>query len=246
MKPPEFKEKVIHSFDQILPFYRTIAEQSRSLDGDILAFAPLNCAKAVDIGCGYGELPLKLADRCTHVVGYDISPAMVRDAHVHVNASHKGNVKIVEADCDVEPATFADVDYIVCVRSAHYLDLPEFCRRVRATARPGTRLLFVGIAKKWFRSPTACLLAELAFYVLNPHVAIRYFRRYGWRSFIRTHRIKYTMDRDPRWKEHIEPFVFDGTLLSYPMCKKLYLDNLPGCSIERLTTREFIVRWEKP
>jgi len=62
------------------------------------AGAELEGRTALDFGCGVGRLALPLAERCAHVYGVDISPAVLREAGE--NASRMGieNVEWVLSD----------------------------------------------------------------------------------------------------------------------------------------------------
>ena len=245
VKPKEFKERVAAAFDDLLPFYRTMAEQSRFLDGVVLGFVPPHCRHAGDLGCGYGELALKLSASCASVTGYDISPRMVREARERLGQCSAANVEFIEGDCEESLSTFEDIDFVVCVRSVHYFDIPELLQRIRETARPGARVLIVGVSRKYHAHPLLNLFLEAVFYLVHPGVLFRFLKRFGLRLFLRIHAIKFRMDRSPIWRKHIDELVFGGMLETFPMYAKLYLDLLPGSSVERVTVREFIVKWEK-
>ncbi len=245
MKSAAFKSRVFAAFDELLPLCESISTQSRFLDEEVLAYAPAGCRRAADLGCGYGELTTKLAARCLQVTGYDISPRMIGEARRRQGSSEDSSVSFVEGDCESVISDFRDVDYVVCVRSIHYFDIPALLTLLRDTARPGTRAFIVGISRKFHRRPILNLLLESLFYVLHPWLAWRFTRRFGWKLFFETRRLKYLLDRSPLWKKHIDSLIFQGMLTTYQEYARLYLDLLPGCSVERITVREFIVRWEQ-
>jgi len=245
LKPAEFKAKVATAFDELLPLCETISTQSRFLDDEVLAYAPDNCTHTVDLGCGYGDLSRKLAGCCDNVTGYDISHRMIDEARKRNERAESGNVTFVEGDCEELIHDFRDVDYVVCVRAIHYFDIAALLGLLRATAKPGARLIVVGISRKFHRNAFLNLVLESVFYAAHPCLAWRFVRRFGLKLFIEIHRLKFLLDRSPLWNRHIDSLIFDGMLTTYSECARLYRDLLPGCSIERITVREFIVRWEK-
>jgi SAM-dependent methyltransferase len=69
----------------------TLAEIRRRIDP---AFRP---ARALDFGCGVGRLTLPLARACDHVVGVDISQAMLDEAARNCAARGVDNVSLVSS-----------------------------------------------------------------------------------------------------------------------------------------------------
>ena len=245
MKPAEFKARVAVAFDELLPLCETISTQSRFLDDEVLPYVPKGCMRAIDLGCGYAELTTKLAARCEEVTGYDISHRMIEEGRKRQAGSEWENVELVQGDCESLIRDFRDVDYVVCVRSIHYFDIPPLLNLLRETAKPGTRAIIVGISRKFHRDPVLNLLLESLFYVVHPWVVWRFISRFGFKLFIEIHRLKYLLDRSPLWNKHIDSLIFGGMLTTYQEYARLYQYLLPGCSIERITVREFIVKWER-
>jgi SAM-dependent methyltransferase len=58
-------------------------------------FAPKRC---LDFGCGVGRLTIPLARRSKHVIGVDISPAMLAEARRNADAEGIGNITWIESD----------------------------------------------------------------------------------------------------------------------------------------------------
>jgi SAM-dependent methyltransferase len=54
--------------------------------------------RALDYGCGVGRLALPLAERCAHVYGLDISPAVLREADRNAKRMNLENVDWLEAE----------------------------------------------------------------------------------------------------------------------------------------------------
>jgi 2-polyprenyl-3-methyl-5-hydroxy-6-metoxy-1,4-benzoquinol methylase len=53
----------------------------------------LSTRRALDFGCGVGRMTLPLAERCAHVYGVDISPAVLRQADEAAQARNVTNVE---------------------------------------------------------------------------------------------------------------------------------------------------------
>ena len=239
-------DDVAKVFDELLSYYKTISEQSRFLDPLIIDYAPINCKRIVDLGCGYGELCLKLGKVSNETVGIDCSKSMLNEANRLLCKKKLDNVEFQLNDCDDFPESFAEFDYIVCVRSIHYFDIPMLMNRINTTAKSGTRLIVVGIIRKKFRNPHLVLAHEALYTLFNPSMVSRFVKRFGWKRLFRIHQIKYAMDRSPIWKKHIDRWVFGGLLNPYQEDIKMYSELLSDCEFERVTAREFILRWEKP
>jgi SAM-dependent methyltransferase len=54
--------------------------------------------RALDFGCGVGRVTLALAEHCGHVVGLDVSPAMLERAREHAGRLGAGNVSFAVSD----------------------------------------------------------------------------------------------------------------------------------------------------
>lgn len=58
-------------------------------------------ARALDFGCGVGRLVIPMARRCGHVVGVDISDAMLAEARSNAARSGAANVTLLKSDDDL-------------------------------------------------------------------------------------------------------------------------------------------------
>jgi 2-polyprenyl-3-methyl-5-hydroxy-6-metoxy-1,4-benzoquinol methylase len=72
-------------------------------------FAP---ARAIDYGCGVGRLVIPLARRCGHVLGIDISPAMLAEARRHCAERGVANVDFRLSEEFMAEAAPAPVDFV--------------------------------------------------------------------------------------------------------------------------------------
>jgi SAM-dependent methyltransferase len=60
--------------------------------------ATLESRRVLDFGCGVGRMSLPLAERCEHVYGVDVSPAVLREADRNARLRNLSNVEWLEAD----------------------------------------------------------------------------------------------------------------------------------------------------
>ncbi|MBT2267479.1 class I SAM-dependent methyltransferase [Rhodococcus erythropolis] len=127
--------------------------------------------RALDVGCGTGNLIELLRRRFDVVVGVEPDPAT--SAAVSARFVHDENV-IIEARRIEDFASEAKYDAITVVAALHHLPLDESMKRLRGLLEPGGRLVVVGC----YRSTTATeeLLSVLAT-VCNPVVGVVKHRR---------------------------------------------------------------------
>jgi 2-polyprenyl-3-methyl-5-hydroxy-6-metoxy-1,4-benzoquinol methylase len=57
----------------------------------------LESRRVLDFGCGVGRSALPLAERCEHVYGLDVSPAVLREADLNARRLNLSNVEWMEA-----------------------------------------------------------------------------------------------------------------------------------------------------
>jgi SAM-dependent methyltransferase len=58
----------------------------------------LESSRVLDFGCGVGRMSLPLAERCEHVYGVDVSPAVLREADRNATLRNLSNVEWLEAE----------------------------------------------------------------------------------------------------------------------------------------------------
>lgn len=105
----------------------------------LLAQAPPRIDEALDVGCGAGAFTRELAGRARHVVGIDLSPAMIELARRR--SSHLSNVEFAVQDaatCELPPKRF---DCVASLAMLHHLPLRPMLLRLRAAVAPGGVLL---------------------------------------------------------------------------------------------------------
>ncbi|MDI9956540.1 MULTISPECIES: class I SAM-dependent methyltransferase [unclassified Rhodococcus (in: high G+C Gram-positive bacteria)] len=127
--------------------------------------------RALDVGCGTGNLIELLRRRFDVVVG--VEPDPTTSAAVRARFVHEENV-IIDARRIEDFASEAKYDAITVVAALHHLPLDESMKRLRGLLEPGGRLVVVGC----YRSTTATdgLLSVLAT-VCNPVLGVVKHRR---------------------------------------------------------------------
>lgn len=92
---------------------------------------------AWDIGCGSGQLTVRLAARFARVIGTDPAAAQIAAATAHDRVEYR----VASAEASSLPD--ASVDLAVASQSAHWFDWPTFVVEVGRVARPGALIALV-------------------------------------------------------------------------------------------------------
>lgn len=106
--------------------------------------APSPGARVVDLGCGSGQLTLRVAPAVGSVVGVDVSQAMID--LLAENAAHAGVTNVEGRAVPIEHLDFApgSVDVVISNYALHHLRDPDKALAVRKAASwlaPGGRLV---------------------------------------------------------------------------------------------------------
>ena len=137
------KTRLRENYDALAPFFDTA--RSHMVEGVIpfvLSNLPTRKGRALDIGCGAGQLMRRLSPEFEEVWGVDFSPKMLQAARpVTAGCS---NVRFEEMDA--EALAFADgmFDFVVGIAILHHIDPLKGVREAARVLRPGGRLLFMG------------------------------------------------------------------------------------------------------
>jgi SAM-dependent methyltransferase len=127
-------------------------------------------SRALDVGCGTGNLLKRLAGVMEEAVGIEPDPSTA--AIARSNLAGAENAVVVEGPFGHYPA--AGCDLVTFVAVLHHLPLAETLQKARSMVRPGGRLIVVGLSKE-AADDRAWSLASM---ILNPIVgAIRHPRR---------------------------------------------------------------------
>jgi ubiquinone/menaquinone biosynthesis C-methylase UbiE len=111
--------------------------------GVVLRSIPPNCAKALDVGCGCGQVAREISRHCAEVTAIDIDRDSIAQA-----TSRPTTVNFLQADvmtADLPPASF---DFISAVATLHHLPLRPALTRLQNLLRPGGTLAVIGLYRQ--------------------------------------------------------------------------------------------------
>lgn len=111
----------------------------------ILALAPHHVASVLDVGCGTGELLVKLAQRWpdAQLVGLDLSEEMLAKAAVKPFA---GDVELIAGSVYDLPLPDASFELVTNTLSSHfYQDLPAAVRELARVTAPGGTVVMASL-----------------------------------------------------------------------------------------------------
>lgn len=126
----------------------------------ILTAAPAGCERALDVGCGEGDLSRQLRSVVPTVVGIDRDAPSLALARAHPDA---GDIRYIEGDALTHPFESGSFDLVTAVASLHHMDADVALTRLVELLRPGGVLAVVGLA----RSGPADLVLDVAAVVPN-------------------------------------------------------------------------------
>ncbi|WP_353115686.1 class I SAM-dependent methyltransferase [Microbacterium sp.] len=120
--------------------------------------------RALDVGCGTGNLVARLAVELPDVVG--LEPDAETAALARSRLAATGNAQVVEGSFADRPDGTWDLVTFVAV--LHHLPLAETLATARSLLRPGGRLVVVGVSRE---APGDALLSVVSM-ALNPVVGL--------------------------------------------------------------------------
>lgn len=110
----------------------------------IEAASPSAEMRAVDLGCGSGQLTLRLARELSSVLAIDVSPRMVELLTEHAASEHLDNIEALATPIEHLELEAESVDLVVSNYALHHLRDPDKAALVKRAAtwlRPGGRLV---------------------------------------------------------------------------------------------------------
>ena len=147
----ERKNKTRRFFNQVAEYWERL---KKDLLGDMdLAAAVAEevpvCSTAVDLGCGTGELLLKLLDKAETVIGVDHSAQMLKMARLKLDAegaTARSDLRLGELEHP--PLRDQEGDAAVINMVLHHIPLPQAgIREANRILRPGGTLVVADFAK---------------------------------------------------------------------------------------------------
>lgn len=120
-----------------IPFIRS--SDSRFLE----SIGPVTSLTILEVGCGFGDLSLLLADKGADALGLDISKGMVRKARDRAESTGVP-AAFMRGDSHRLPFKEASLDMVVGMRAIHHFhDIPQFYREVYRVLKPTGQAVFI-------------------------------------------------------------------------------------------------------
>ena len=187
--------------------------------GWLLRHLPDRRGRALDVGCGRGDLVAALASRFEHVDGVDVDESMTKVAAQRFAGQSAISIRRMPFE-----EVCGSFDLITMVAVLHHLDLPPALGHARELLNPGGRLLVIGLPKI---VGTPDLVWDLPSLVLNPIIG---------------------MIKHPRAADVSQPppFPVAEPTMSYREIKDAVTQLLPGAKIRRRLFFRFTLEWTKP
>lgn len=105
------------------------------------------CDVAVDMGCGTGDLAVRLVEKAQKVIGIDSSPEMLEEARKRFSENSAG-IELRLGELEHVPVRDADADVAVAVMTLHHLSEPRAgIREAHRILKPGKTLIIAELDK---------------------------------------------------------------------------------------------------
>jgi len=130
----------------------------------VLNAAPRPCGRALDVGCGTGQLARRLAERCGDIVAIDADAEVLARARAETSNTR---IQFVHGDVLTYPLPDGEFDFIAAIASLHHMELTSALVRFDHLLRPGGTLVVIGLYRNrtlsdWIAAAIA-LPARIAF-----------------------------------------------------------------------------------
>ncbi len=234
VEPSDSARVVLDAFTELAPRYEATMNYeldrlwgisySEFIDRFIATVPLADGARILDVATGTAMIPLKVSRRApgiSHVVGLDITPAMLAHGQENVrSADQTSRIRLVCGSGMVMPFGPGAFDVITCGLGMHHMDGEQLVRQMRRVLSPGGWLLMadVGAAPMW-RSP----MGKLAFGALLVYFGLAYSRA----------RLQAEMDAinhvrtAPEWRAFLAAAGFaDITIIEMPGQRSFYPSGL--------------------
>ena len=109
----------------------------------ILRSLPSCCDRALDVGCGQGQLAIELAQHCGEVIAIDADHETISRARTAAGLTAR--ITLIEGDVMTHPFSDSSFDFITAVATLHHLELRPALIRFRNLLRPTGVLAIVGL-----------------------------------------------------------------------------------------------------
>ena len=219
-------EQVRADFDRIAAASARDREALGTYSEFLLSHIPEGCARALEVGCGFGAFARRVAARAGEVTAVDVSPQMLRVA-AERSVSHP-NLQFILADflrLELQPETY---DCVVTTTTLHHLPEREAVAKMQRLLRPGGVLVIHDLL-----DPDGVSDWALNFVRLPLNCAARFWR---------TGRLRERREVRRAWDEH----GMHETYLKPKDVLALRDECLPGALVRKHLLWRYTIVWRKP
>ena len=165
LKPGRRTQSVLDTFTELAPQYEATIDHElhllwgigyREFVDRFVDTIPLHeGVRVLDVATGTAMIPLQVTRRApgiSHVVGLDITPAMLAYAQENVrSADQSARIRLVCGSGMTMPFGTGAFDIVTCGLGMHHMQADQLVRQMRRVLRPGGWLLMadVGAAPVW-------------------------------------------------------------------------------------------------
>jgi 2-polyprenyl-3-methyl-5-hydroxy-6-metoxy-1,4-benzoquinol methylase len=110
----------------------------------LIRHIPEGAQRALDVGCGAGLFPMRLAEQVPEVIAIDRDADTIQQAR---EMSPGANVHFVEADVLASDFTPGSFDFVSCLSALHHMPLEPAIERLASLLAPGGTLAILGLYK---------------------------------------------------------------------------------------------------
>lgn len=139
-------EAIQRQFGAAADRYRTSRYHADAPDLEALlaSLDPCGHERVLDLGTGTGHTALAVAPHVAHVVGLDLTEAMLEQARGLARERGVGNVRFERGDAEALPYPDASFDLVTCrVCAHHFRDPAAALRETARVLRPEGRVLWI-------------------------------------------------------------------------------------------------------
>lgn len=148
--------RVLDQFGQQAGAYATLvnAEAGKRADPLLMLIEPRPTDHILDVGCGSGQLAVKVAAAVAHVTGVDLTPAMLDEARRHADTAGVTNICWKVADSIALPVPDGGFDVVVSRSMFHHAADPAgTLAEMKRACAPGGRIFVSDLSPASSKGP---------------------------------------------------------------------------------------------
>jgi ubiquinone/menaquinone biosynthesis C-methylase UbiE len=203
---------------------------------EFLQSLPCQFEKALDAGCGSGDLSLLLSKYVNHIVGIDLSHSIISIAKRQKADQQKTNVDFLVADLENLPFREQSFDVVVSNYTLNHTSLEVTLPALRQLVKPGGRMVIRDLTTQFPRLDAFRFWRRLRI-LWNSK---RFIRSHGFRTLWQT--LSFTMSA--RWIDCLTSKNY--CRLTPEAFGTMYHRFLPGCQLVRRHRWAMTAVWEAP